>query len=469
MTVQSQDVAQRQHGRPRTAPAPSPTPEHPAPQQRPPAAHKSRRRWVTIIVIAVLALVALIWWLSSRGASSETANRAAAGEGRTIPVIAAAARLGDIPIYLRGLGTVTPLATVTVRTQVDGEIMEIRFVEGQTVQKGELLIQIDPRPFQVQLTQAEGQLAKDEALLKNAQLDLERDKLAKDAISQQQLDTQIALVEQDAAAIKVDQGQIDAVKLNLIYSRITAPVSGKIGLRLVDLGNVVHTTDTNGLAVITQLQPITVVFSLNQDDIPQIIKSSANGLTPQVDAYDRDMTAKLATGTLSALDSQVNPSSGTVLLKATFDNKDNALFPQQFVNAQLLVDTQRGKIIVPVAAVQHGPDGDFVWVIKPDSTVQVQSIETGTVQADQAAIESGLAAGDKVVVDGFDKLVPGSHVSVKQQPTTSSASSGSAPTTQRSHHRGAATQTAEGNQLNSGPMGRSGSGSSSGASSRGGE
>jgi membrane fusion protein, multidrug efflux system len=448
-------------------PAPAPNPERPSPQQRPPAARKSRRRWVTVLVIALLALVALIWWVS-RGASSETANRAAAGEGRTIPVIAAAARLGDMPIYLRGLGTVTPLATVTVRTQVDGEIMEIHFVEGQTVHKGDLLIQIDPRPFQVQLTQAEGQLAKDQALLKNAQLDLERDKLAKDAISQQQLDTQIALVDQDAAAIKIDQGQIDAVKLNLIYSRITAPVSGKIGLRLVDLGNVVHTTDTNGLAVITQVQPITVVFSLNQDDIPQIIKSSANGLTPQVDAYDRDMTAKLATGTLSALDSQVNPSSGTVLLKATFDNKDNALFPQQFVNAQLLVDTQRGKIIVPVAAVQHGPDGDFVWVIKPDSTVQVQSIETGTVQADQAAVESGLAPGDKVVVDGFDKLVPGSHVSVKQQPTTASAV-GSAPTTQRSHHRGAATQTAEGNQLNSGPMGRSGSGASSGNSSRGSE
>jgi multidrug efflux system membrane fusion protein len=468
MTVQSQDVAQRQQGRPRTAPAPTPSPEHPAPQQHPPAAHKSRRRWVAVVVVGVLALVALIWWLSSRGASSETANRATAAEGRTIPVVAAAARMGDMPIYLRGLGTVTPLATVTIRTQVDGQIMEIHFVEGQTVHKGDLLMQIDPRPFQVQLTQAEGQLAKDQALLKNAQLDLERDKLAKDAISQQQLDTQIALVEQDAAAIKVDQGQIDAVKLNLIYSRITAPVSGRIGLRLVDLGNVVHTTDTNGLAVITQLQPITVVFALNQDDIPQIVKSSVRGQTPQVDAYDRDMTVKLATGTLSALDNQVNSSSGTVLLKATFANQDNALFPQQFVNAQLLVDTQHGKIIVPVAAVQHGPDGDFVWVIKTDSSVDVRSIQTGTVQADQAVIESGLASGEKVVVDGFDKLVPGSHVSIKQPPTTASAAAGSAPTTQKSHHRGAATETAEGNQLSSGPMGGSGSGASSQPSNRGG-
>jgi multidrug efflux system membrane fusion protein len=423
-----------------------------------------------IIAISVVVLAALIWWLSGRGAA-EAPNRAGGAGARTIPVIAAAARLGDMPIYLRGLGTVTPLATVTVRTQVDGQIEQMNFVEGQTVHAGELLMQIDPRPFQVQLTQAEGQLAKDEAALKNAQLDLERDVLAKDAISQQQLDTQIALVDQDAAAIKVDHGQIDAVKLNLIYSRITAPVSGRIGLRLVDLGNIVHTTDANGLAVITQLQPITVVFSLNQDDIPQIMKSNNGGKTPEVDAYDRDMTTKLASGTLSALDNQVNPSSGTVLLKATFANEDNSLFPNQFVNAQLLVDTQRGKILVPVAAVQHGPDGDFVWIVKPDSTVDVLPVEQGTVQADQAVIESGLAAGDKVVVDGFDKLIPGSSVSVKQQPTTQSAASGAAPTTQKSHHRGATTQS--GGQGADGASGGASSGASggasSGASSRGGE
>jgi multidrug efflux system membrane fusion protein len=433
-----------------------------------------------IIAISAVVLVALIWWMMGRG-SVGAADRANAAGSRTIPVIAAVARKGDMPIYLRGLGTVTPLATATVRTQVDGEIQEMNFVEGQTVHAGELLMQIDPRPFEVQLTQAEGQLAKDEAALKNAQLDLERDKLAKDAISQQQLDTQIALVDQDAAAIKVDHGQIDAVKLNLIYSRITAPVSGRIGLRLVDLGNIVHTTDANGLAVITQLQPITVVFSLDQDDIPQILKSNSDGKTPQVDAYDRDMTTKLASGTLSALDNQVNTSSGTVLLKATFANEDNELFPNQFVNAQLLVSTERGKIIVPVAAVQQGPDGAFVWIVKPDSTVDVRTIKTGTVQGDQAVIESGLAAGEKVVVDGFDKLVPGSSVSVKQQQSGANAASGSTATTQRSHHRQSTTQSGDSSQSGGrrdaggasmdadGASGGSGSGASSGATSRGGE
>lgn len=440
MTFQTQEAPQRPAARPETRP------RAPAPGSRPAGAPHHRMRWLILAIAIVVIVGAYLLWRHGAASAKQADARGAQGP---IPVIASAARRGDMPVYLMGLGTVTPLNTVTVRARVDGQIDHVAFVEGQFVHQGDLLLEIDPRPFEVQLTQAEGQLAKDESALKNAQLDLERDKLAKDAISQQQLDTQMALVDQDAAAIKVDHGQIDASKLNLVYCRVTAPFNGRIGLRLVDEGNIVYAAQNTALAVITQLQPITVIFPLPEDDIPQIMKSMQNGAMPQVDAYDRDMTTKLATGVLLALDSQVSPSSGTVLLKASFENKDFALFPNQFVNAELLADTEHNAIIVPAAAVQRGPDGSFVWVIKADQTVDVRTVTPGTTEADQIAINDGLAEGEQVVVDGFDKLQPGSKVSIKEagattQPGTTKqrgATSGPGATTRPGghHHNGPST------------------------------
>jgi multidrug efflux system membrane fusion protein len=370
-----------------------------------------RRRWIwaTVAGAAILALLGIV----SRSGGRHPQGAAMRGAGHPTPVLVAQARTGDMSLSLTGLGTVTPLDTVTVRTRVDGQLDQVAFHEGQLVRAGELLAQIDPRPFQVQLMQAEGQLAKDQAALKNASLDLDRFKnLAKQGIlARQQLDAQTSLVNQGEAAIKADQAQVESAKLNLTYSRITAPISGRVGLRQVDPGNMVHASDANGIAVITPVNPIYVVFTIPADHIQRVMARTRQGAHLAVEAYDRDMTQLIARGELEAIDNQVDPTTGTVRMKARFPNGDGSLFPNQFVNAKLLVDTLHDAVIIPTAALQRGAQGTFVYVVKPDHTVDLRVVEIQATEGDSTAVRSGLKAGEEVVTDGMEKLRPGSRVS----------------------------------------------------------
>lgn len=376
---------------------------------------KSRRVW-PVVLIVLCVLVAGLWLLFFRGGKAKPSARQ--DVTRSVPVAAVEARKGDMNVYLNGLGSVTPLYTVTVRTRVDGQLMEVLFKEGQMVKSGQLIARIDPRPFEVQLMQAEGQLARDQALLKNALLDLERYRVLwqQDSIPRQQLDTQEALVRQYEGVVKSDQGQIENARLLLVYSRITAPITGRIGLRLVDPGNIVRAADANGLVVITQLQPISVIFPIPEDSLPPVLAKLNAGERLVVDVYNREQTQKIATGSLLTVDNQIDPSTGTVRLKAMFDNKENRLFPNQFVNTRLLVNVIRGAVLVPAAAIQRGAQGSFVYVVKEDKTVQVRPITAGEIQNGQASIKTGLAPGEPVVVDGAERLRQGAKVEVRGQP-----------------------------------------------------
>jgi multidrug efflux system membrane fusion protein len=326
----------------------------------------------------------------------------------------AAARLGDMPVYLEGLGSVTAFYTVNIHSRVDGELMNVYFREGQYVQAGDLLAQIDPRPYQKQLDQAAGQLARDQALLTNAKLDLARyrDLLAQNAIPKQQLDTQAATVGQYEGTVKNDQAAVEAAQLNLTYARITAPISGRVGLRLVDPHNMIHASDSNGLLVITQLQPIAVIFTLPEDSLPALMGKVRSGEKLSALAYNRDKSQLLATGSLLTMDNQIDPQTGTLKLKAVFDNKDGALFPNQFVNIRLLLETRHDQVIVPAVAIQRGTQGPFVYVVKPDATVEARPVKVGVAEGSNISLDSGVAAGEAVVVDGAENIQPGSRVRV---------------------------------------------------------
>jgi multidrug efflux system membrane fusion protein len=375
---------------------------------------------IWLIVIAIVAVG--IWFYRSRNtqnaatAAASDSSGAAGKGGRvaipSVPVVVATATKGDLPVFFNGLGNVTAFNTVTVRSRVDGQIVKINFTEGQYVNKGESLIEIDSRPFEVQLEQAEGQLAKDQAQRNDAQINLERYKLLyqEGVIPKQQLDSQAASVGQFDGAIKSDQAQIDNAKLQIVYSHITAPISGRIGLRLVDMGNMVHATDANGLLVITQLQPISVLFSLPQDQLPQVVAKMHSAKALTVEAYDRDNTDKIATGKLLTIDNQIDATTGTYKLKATFDNTKNELFPNQFVNVHLLVDTKKNVVLVPTTAILRGPQGTYVFSVLPDKTVKVRTITIAETNGNVTGISSGLASGDVVVTDGQDKLQDGTKV-----------------------------------------------------------
>jgi multidrug efflux system membrane fusion protein len=342
---------------------------------------------------------------------------------RAVPVAVFTAVRQDMPVYLTGLGTVTAFNTVSVKSRVDGQLMQVNFREGQQVKKGDLLVLIDPRPYQVQLAQAQAQLYKDQAQLRDAQLNYQRFKdllQQSGAMSQQQVDTQKAAADQFEGAVRGDQATIDNAKLQIDYCHITAPVSGHIGLRLVDAGNIVHASDQNPMLVITQLQPISVIFTLPEDSLPVVARRMKQG-TLKVDAFSRDNQTKLATGVLLTIDNQIDVTTGTARLKATFDNQDGVLFPNQFVNIRLALDVQKNVTVVPSVAVQRGPQGTFVYVVKPDKTVEARAVTVALTQSNQSAIASGLEAGDIVVTDGQDKLQKGAKVEPRGRSPSSNA------------------------------------------------
>ena len=385
-----------------------------SPKQRP-----SGLRWLWLPVLVVLGAAA--WYLSPRiGPSAASASGGAPkagkkGGGGAVPVVAVQARKGDIGVYITGLGSVMPIYTVTVKSRVDGQLMSVHYKEGDLVHAGDLMVEIDPRPYQVQLEQAEGQLARDEANLNNARVDLDRYQklMAQNAIPEQQLATQKATVAQDEGIVKSDQGQIDSAKLNLVYCSIRAPITGRVGLRLVDPGNIVHASDANGLVVITQVQPISVIFTVAEDDLPVVLRKLAAGQHLLTEAYDRANIGKIGTGTLVTVDNQIDPSTGSLRLRSDFDNSANLLFPNQFVNVRLLVEQKHGITLVSRAVIQRTTSTTYVYVVKEDHTVTVHQITEGVTEGDNTEIKSGLAPGDIVVMTGVDKLEEGAAVNVQ--------------------------------------------------------
>ncbi|RQS17828.1 MdtA/MuxA family multidrug efflux RND transporter periplasmic adaptor subunit [Burkholderia sp. Bp8998] len=406
----------------------------PTPPSKDPASPAARRPRRTLMIgtLAVIVIGGLLWWhpwsrsQADAAAAGSAASGASAGGGHRgrggpaamanvpQPVSVATATQGEMPIVLSALGTVTPLASVTVKTQLSGYLQSVAFQEGQIVKKGDLLAQIDPRPYQVALENAEGTHARDSALLATARIDLKRYQtlLSQDSIASQTVDTQASLVKQYEGTVKTDQAAIDSAKLNLTYARITAPVSGRVGLRQVDPGNYVTAGDTNGIVVITQLQPMSVIFTTSEDNLPQIVKQVNAGQKLSVTAYNRNNTVPLETGSLATLDNQIDTSTGTVKLRATFDNKEGLLFPNQFVNTRLLVDVMRNATIVPTAAVLTGSIGQFVYIVKPDNTVTVRKVTIGPVDGERTSIVSGVALGERVVTDGSDRLREGAKITI---------------------------------------------------------
>jgi len=361
-----------------------------------------------LLLVAAIAAAACA---SLLGCNSDAKQQAQAAAPRAVSVAIAQVLKQDVPVYLVGLGTVTAFNTANIKSRVDGQIMRVNFVEGQMVKEGDLLIVIDPRPYQVQLEQMQAQLFKDQASLRDAKLNLDRYTalIPSGSIAQQQVDTQKATVDQLDGQVRTDQAQIDNAKLQIVYCNITAPFSGRVGLRQVDPGNIVHATDTNPMLILTQLQPIAVIFTLPEDQLQTVAQHMKNA-TLQVEAYSRDDQTKLATGKLLTIDNQIDQTTGTAKLKAVFDNKDNQLWPNQFVNAALLLYTQKNSTVVPTAAIQRGPQGAFVYAVKPDKTVEARNVSISLTQGNTTVVASGVSPGDTVVTDGQDKLQTGSRI-----------------------------------------------------------
>jgi multidrug efflux system membrane fusion protein len=394
----------------------------------PPGPGKSKKRgliWLILLIVIVGVSGYAVWNASRPAARPRGAGGGPGGgpggpgprgaPGGTLPVVVSKVARSSIPNYLNGLGNVTAFYTVTVKSRVDGQLMKVDFNEGDLVKQGQVLGEIDPRPFQVQLEMAQGALGHDQALLDNAKVDLERYKqlVETDAIPKQQLDTQVALVAQYQATIKQDTANIDNANLQLTYAKITAPITGVVGLRLVDPGNIVHATDANGIVVITQVQPIAVLFTIPEDSLPEVTQKLRSGAHLSVDAYSRDNSKKLASGMLTTLDNQIDATTGTSKLKAVFDNKDNSLFPQQFVNMRLLVNTLTDQLVVPNVAIQNGQQGTFVYTVDENSKVHLRPVQVGITTDTSADILGGVAEGDRVVVDGTDRLSEGLEVRVR--------------------------------------------------------
>ncbi len=399
----------------------------------------ARYWWVWVLVFSAIGYGCYRLYTYENAKKAEMAKKGASAlRPRSVPISAGVAHEGNVPVYLQGLGNVTAFNTVTVKTRVDGQLVNVTFHEGQFVNKGQLLAEIDPRPYQVALDQANGALAqangtleKDQAALRDAQANYQRyqELFKSQIIAKQQLDTQLATADQirgtivaDQAAIASARANIDSAKLNLTYTHIIAPLSGRIGLRLVDTGNMIHAADPTGLAVITQLQPIAVLFSIPEEELPPVLAKLRNNVKLPTVAFDRELTKKLADGTLLTVDNQIDATTGTSRLKAVFPNTDYALFPNQFVNVRLSLDTERNQVIVPNVAIQRGPSGTFVYFVNADSTVSIRPVKLGTASGPDVAIADGLQAGDKVVTDGAEKLTEGMKVTVHMANTAPSSS-----------------------------------------------
>jgi multidrug efflux system membrane fusion protein len=372
------------------------------------------QKWIWVTVVVVLALGGFIYYRHQQTVADAAAKAKAAALPRAVPIVTATARKGDIGVYVQALGAVTPVYTVNVTSRVQGQVMDVHYKEGQMVRKGDSLLQIDPRPFQAALTQAEGQLEHDEALLAEAKIDLDRYQQAfnRNAIAKQQLDDQAQLVKQYEGTVKNDQGLVANAQVNLVYTHITSPIDGRVGLRLVDPGNMVQANGTSPLVVVAQLTPITVIFSVAEDYLSQIQQQIRKGNKLIVDAYDRTQQTKIAEGKLLTIDNQIDTTTGTVKMRAEFPNKDGALFPNQFVNARLLVETQNDKTLVPTPGIQRNAQGPFVYLIQNDKAV-LRAVKVGTTDGNTTAVE-GINPGDVIAVNGFDKLQDGLPVRIQQ-------------------------------------------------------
>lgn len=393
---------------------------------------RKRRWWLWGLILIVIGIA--IWYF--RGAKANQTQSAATSAhakqaGMAVPVAVATATAGDLPVYYTGLGTVTASNTVTIHSHVDGQIMTVYFKEGEFVHKGDPLVEIDPRPYQVQLEQAQGQFAKDSAALHDASVNATRYQalFAAGVIPKQQMDTQVAASEQLQGSLKSDQAQIDNAKLLLSYCHITSPINGRVGLRLVDAGNIVHASDQNGLLVITQVHPIAVIFTLPQDQMMAVYKKLRQGAKLPADAYDRDDTTKIASGTLLTIDNQIDTTTGTYKLKAMFDNSDNALFPNQFVNIHLLVDKMSGLTIIPTPALERGPQGTYVYAVAPGNTVKIHNVTVALTAGNVVGLSSGLQPGEQVVTDGMDKLQDGSKIEARSEPGAAPSPAAQSPAT----------------------------------------